>query len=92
MLVSYFDSGNNIGFNAAHQVNFHPLMTHPFFSPFVVKTLEFTGAEAGRVHGKVRFDSLERKAGLNDEIFQERRHRRISQIAEDGVVIGGDIY
>src|SRR5580704_2459436 len=83
-----FDGGNNIGFHAAHNVAFDPIMLLLDDSVLVVKpTGEMASSEPGRVHSKIRFNRCERQTALSDKRLQHRRQFRVFKVIGNGVEV-----
>jgi len=88
--VRNLNTCDDVGFDAAHQVNLDPVVLfHEFWiGVFGLGPLnEAASGEAGRINGKVAFDGLQGQAAFLDQLFEERCQSGILKVARDRVVV-----
>jgi len=84
-----FSTSNDMGFDSAHDMSFHPSLHTALLAIFMVKPSGVgAGREARGVNGKVGFDCPQRAGGLLNEGFQQGCQVGILQIAECTIIVG----
>ena len=83
---------NNVGFNAAHQMDFHPTALVHQLSVFVLGIYPLIKAgsrEARGIYSKIRLNRLQGLTAFLNERLEQRRQASVFQIARDGIVVRG---
>jgi hypothetical protein len=61
ILLADFDGGDDVGFDAAHQMDLHPFVLLSYHALFVIRPADKArGGEPRGIHGKIDFDHFER--------------------------------
>lgn len=88
--VSNLNAGYDVRFDSAHQMHLDPVvLLHEFrIGIFCLGPLnEAASCEAGRINGEVAFNGLQGQTANLNQLFQERRQRRILKVARDRSVV-----
>ena len=77
------DTGDNVGFDTAHQVSLNPILMAANLAPFVVEPASIgAGGEARGINGKISFDCFQRACALLNKSLEKRSQFGIFQGTE----------
>ena len=83
-----FNGSYHVGFDAAHDVAFHPVLLHFGGTIFDVKpTSKPRGCKTGRIDREISLDGLQRQTAFCNQFVQERSQRRILKVIGDAVKV-----
>lgn len=86
--VGDFDARHDVGLDAAHQMNLKPVVLLLLLSILRVEPArKLPRGKAGRVNREIQFDTLERQAGFDDELFQVRSQGFHLKVIGDGIKV-----
>lgn len=90
--IADFDSGNDVSFDAAHQMHLNPFaLTHQvLIGVFSLRpTKEATSRKPGRINREVRFNRLQRQTARFNQRLQNGSQRGVFKVAGNRVVMRG---
>jgi len=88
VLAVNFNSGHNVGLDAAHKMDLDPIVLLSRNAVLVIVPAgEMACSEAGRIDGKIRFDRLERQTALLNEIAENGGQFGILKIVGNGIEV-----
>ena len=86
--ATHLYTGDNLGIDATHQMDFDPLAVINFPAILLVKPAhEATGTKARGIDRKVILDALERQTAQGDELGERLGETRVSEVIGDTVKV-----
>ena len=78
--------GNDVRFDADHDVSLYPIVLFPNLAVLVIEpTRESASSEAGRIDGKISFNGLQRQAAFGNQALQHSGQIGILERIRDAV-------